>query len=261
MNIQWNAKDYTQNFSFVHQYGNDLLALIDGEGLSVLDLGCGNGALTHRLQQAGYEAEGMDASPEQLEAARLSWPELTFRLGDAADFQVDRSYDVVFSNAVLHWIDEARQDDMLRCVNRALKPGGQFIFELGGRGNNALIHGALEQSFAHRGLAYQRPFYFPSVGQYASRLERAGFRVSYAVLFDRPTPLNGADGLYDWLRMFIKTPFEQMDQGEQEDILRETVRALEGALYREGVWYSDYVRLRCRAVKEREPEGQEKPAH
>lgn len=249
MNIQWNAEEYTRNFSFVHQYGSDLISLIGGEGLSVLDLGCGNGALTNQLAQAGYRAEGLDASPELLETARRSWPGLTFRQGDAACFQLPAPCDVVFSNAVLHWIDESRQDGMMRCVNRALKPGGQFVFELGGYGNNALIHGALEAAFARRGLSYRMPFYFPTVGQYAARLERAGFRVVYATLFDRPTPLNGPDGLYDWLCMFIKTPFSGMEPAEKEAILREAVRELRGALYREDVWYSDYVRLRCKAVK------------
>lgn len=250
MNIQWNAKDYTQNFSFVHQYGSELLSLIDGEGLSVLDLGCGNGALTHQLQQAGFAAEGLDASPELLETARQNWPDLTFHLGDAVGFQAVKPYDVVFSNAVLHWIDPDKQDAMLCCVSRALKPGGQFIFEMGGCGNNDLIHGALEHAFARRGLAYRKPFYFPTIGQYSARLERAGLKVTYAVLFDRPTPLKGEDGLYDWLCMFIKTPFGQMDGAEKESILREAVQELKPVLCREGVWYSDYVRLRCKAVKE-----------
>ena len=250
MNIQWNAKGYTQNFSFVHQYGSDLFSLIEGQGLSVMDLGCGNGALTHQLRQAGFDAEGLDASPELLETARELWPDVPFRLGDAADFQAGRHYDMVFSNAVLHWIDPDRQDAMLRCVNRALKPGGQFIFELGGYGNNALIHGALEGAFTQRGRTYRMPFYFPSIGQYAARLEGAGFKATYATLFDRPTPLNGDDGLYDWLRMFIKTPFQGMEPAAEEAILREVVEALRPALYRDGVWYSDYVRLRCRAVKE-----------
>lgn len=252
MNIQWNAEGYTRDFSFVHEYGSDLIALIDGDGLSVLDLGCGNGALTARLAQAGFLAQGLDASPELLETARRDHPELTFRQGDAVDFRAAEPFDAVFSNAVLHWIDEDRQDDMFRCVSRALKPGGQFVFELGGHGNNALIHGALARAFARRGLTYRMPFYFPTVGQYAGRLERAGFKVTYATLFDRPTPLNGPDGLYDWLCMFIKSPFEGTDPAQREAILREVVEELRGELYREGIWYSDYVRLRCKAVKETE---------
>lgn len=252
MNIQWNAKGYTENFSFVHEYGSDLIALIEGQGLSVLDLGCGNGALTRRLAQAGFQVRGMDASPELLETARRDWPELDFRLGDATDFQLDSPCDVVFSNAVLHWIDREKQDAALRCVNRALKEGGQFVFELGGYGNNVLIHRALEAAFARRGLTYRMPFYFPTVGQYAARLEAAGFKVTYATLFDRPTPLNGPNGLYDWLCMFIKTPFAGMDPAEREAILREVTENLREPLFRDGVWLCDYVRLRCKAAKESE---------
>ena len=104
MNIQWNAQGYTQNFSFVHEYGRGLIDLLEGGGLSVLDLGCGNGALTQRLAQAGFRAEGLDASPELLEVARQSYPGLAFHQGDAVDFQTAEPFDAVFSNAVLHWI-------------------------------------------------------------------------------------------------------------------------------------------------------------
>lgn len=52
MNIKWNAKDYTENVSFVHQYGEDVLSLLDvPEGSLVVNLGCGNGALTGKLRE------------------------------------------------------------------------------------------------------------------------------------------------------------------------------------------------------------------
>ena len=56
MNIQWDAAKYTRDFSFVPQYGSALLDLIEGESLSVLDLGCGNGALTRELAARGHDA-------------------------------------------------------------------------------------------------------------------------------------------------------------------------------------------------------------
>lgn len=249
MNIHWNADGYTKNFSFVHEYGSDLIGLFDRKDGTVLDLGCGNGALTHRLAEAGYSPTGMDASPDLLAVAKANYPEIPFIQGDATEFQVPAPYDMIFSNAVLHWIDREKQDDMLHCVNRALKLNGQFVFEFGGCGNNILIHTALERAFQRRNHPYRMPFYFPSIGQYASRLERTGFKVTYATLFDRMTPLKGENGLYDWLCMFIKTPFAEIGAAEKENILRAVVDQLRPDLCHDGIWYSDYVRIRCKAVK------------
>lgn len=139
---------------------------------------------------------------------------------------------------------------MLRCVCRALKPGGQFVFEMGGKGNNALIHGSLRRAFERRGLEYRFPFYFPTIGEYTSLMEKAGFLVRTALLFDRKTKLDGADGLYDWIKMFVKAPFQEIDAAESEQIIRESVEELRPKLCEDGVWYADYVRLRCKAEKE-----------
>ena len=134
MNLDWDAKKYSTDFSYVHESGADLLDLIDGRGGRVLDLGCGNGVLTRKLSEAGFRAEGMDNSEPLLCTARASYPELPFFLGDAADFHPSEPYDIVFSNAVFHWIPRDRQQDMLRCIYDALHRHGQLIFEMGGSG-------------------------------------------------------------------------------------------------------------------------------
>lgn len=249
MNIQWDAEKYTADFSFVHQYGTSLLDWIEGEQLSVLDLGCGNGALTKALADRGHDAEGLDASGELLETARRNYPELRFMQGDAVRFRADKAYDAVFSNAVLHWIDAENQPALIAHVYDALKPGGQFVFEFGGHGNNDRIHGALQREFERRGLRYRMPFYFPTIGAYAGLLEQGGFLVRKAVLWDRPTELNGSGGLSDWMHMFLKAPFQGIEPDVREEIIQSAAEALKEPLYRGGVWYADYVRLRCRAVK------------
>lgn len=67
-------------------------------------------------------------------------------------FPYGKEFAAVFSNAVLHWIDRQKQPGMASCVRDALKPGGQFAFEFGGYGNNALIHNALHGEFRKRNL-------------------------------------------------------------------------------------------------------------
>ena len=152
MNIKWDADKYTKDFSFVHQYGNDVAELINCEkGGTLIDLGCGSGALTKVLQEKGFRVTGMDSSEELLETARRKYPGIPFIWADAADFSVEEAVDVIFSNAVFHWIDKEKQTNMLACVHRALKGKGQFVFEFGGHGNNARIHGVLAEVFSEHG--------------------------------------------------------------------------------------------------------------
>ena len=251
MNIKWDADKYTSDFSFVHQYGNSVMELIDADtNCTVLDLGCGNGALTKALQEKGYIVKGMDASKELLDIARKNYPDIEFVQGDATHFDSSEPFDVVFSNAVFHWIDKERQRDLLKCVYNALKKNGQFIFEFGGYGNNQRIHSALETIFSEHGYRYEMPFYFPSISEYATLLETTGFQVKYAVLFDRPTELKGENGLKDWITMFVKTPFSVVEAEQvKEAIIDRAVEALRSDLYADGRWYADYVRIRMKAVR------------
>ena len=121
--------------------------------------------------------------------------------------------------------------------------------EFGGAGCAQMVHSALDQAFAAQSLVYPRVFFFPTIGEYAPLLERAGFRVEYALLFDRPTPQKGQDGLAEWIRMFVKKPFEGIAHETQDAILADALKALKGTLYRDGTWFVDYVRLRFRALK------------
>lgn len=250
MNIKWDAADYSSNFSFVHQYGEDVLALLDApEGSLVVDLGCGNGALTIKLAQKGYRVLGVDASGDMLELARAAHPELTFMQADATEFALEEKADAIFSNAVLHWIGREKQDQLVKNLADNLKEGGQLVFEFGGKGCAEAVHATLESLFAKRGMHYRRTFYFPSIGEYASRLEKAGLKVEYAVLFDRPTVQQTEDGLVDWINMFDKAPFEGVEASVKAEILAEARELLRDKLYVDGKWIIDYVRIRMKARK------------
>ena len=107
----------------------------------------------------------------------------------------------------------------------------------------------MERGFAKRGLEYPRVFYFPTVGEYAPILEKYGFRVEYAVLFDRPTVQKTENGLEDWIRMFNKKPFEGMDEALVQEIIDETVEELRDQLFVDGKWIVDYVRIRFKVRK------------
>lgn len=253
MNISWNADEYAEGFGFVPRYGLDVLSLLEGKpGMSVVDLGCGNGAITQRIADEGFDVVGVDASEEMIGRARAEHPGVSFVHADALSYIPDEPVDAVFSNAVFHWIDDHEAlCARLACV---IKPGGQLVFECGGYGCTAQIHGALNRSFTQRGLSYETGFNFSTIGRFSALLEMHGFLPKTALLFDRPTPLMGEDGMFDWMRMFVKTPFDAVGidpEGAEADAIRkEAVSALRPLLFVDGTWTADYVRLRMRAVKE-----------
>lgn len=251
MNIQWNADKYTKDFSYVHQYGADVMDLLVLEkNMRILDLGCGNGTLTKQLSDKGLQAVGMDASEDMLKIAKQQYPELTFLIGNAVNFSVEQPFDAVFSNAVFHWIDMKLHPSMLKSVNKALKPKGQFVFEFGGHGNCMQIHKAMSAGFEKIGIVYNMNFCFPTIGEYAPLLEQAGFKIEYASLFDRPTELKGENGLEDWINMFLKFELSKIaDKETRAEVIKSAIKSLRADLYAHGKWYADYVRIRMRAVK------------
>jgi len=251
--MKWNAELYDSKHDFVFQYGESVLELLDIKpGERILDLGCGTGHLTNKIKEHGADVIGIDASGDMIAKAKEGFPDVDFQVADAADFHFDEPFDAVFSNAVLHWVHKA--DAAIKCVYDSLKPGGRFVAEMGGKGNNAHIMAALRQTlekYGHADLAKKKMWYFPSLGDYTTRLENAGFRVTFAVHFDRATLLkDGREGVAKWLDMFGSTFFEGIAQTEKEQILAEITEIVEPYYNQNGDWYIDYVRLRFVAVKE-----------
>lgn len=245
---QWDPDTYDGSHSFVSEYGKDLLEWLDAKpDERILDVGCGTGRLTAEIAGSGAEVIGIDQSEAMIEQAQSSHSNCSFVRADATEFDPDESFDAVFSNAALHWISE--QDTVLESIRNALRPGGRFVAELGGADNVRLIVDALETELRERGYEVANPWYFPSIGEYAPRLEAHGFEVRSARLFDRPTELeNGDDGLANWLEMFSEEFFQSVPTDEQDEIIAAVEDELRPTLFRDGSWIADYRRLRFAAV-------------
>jgi trans-aconitate methyltransferase len=238
MSSDWDAERYQSRHSYVWRHGEALLEFLDARaGERIIDLGCGAGQLTARIAESGAVVTGIDRSPEMIAQARANFPELDFQLGAATDFTVPEPVDAVFSNAVLHWIRDARA--AAQCVARALKPGGRFVLEMGGHGN---VQTLIDMVFKVAGPV-EIPWFFPRVGEYATVLESAGLEVCMAELFDRPTAVEGENGLEDWLMVFGGAMNLSSEQRG------EIARRLRGRMYRDGKWTLDYRRLRMVAVR------------
>lgn len=128
-----------------------------------------------------------------IEEARRLYPQLQFLEADAHNFDVVEPFDAVFSNAALHWI--TKPDRVVGCIARDLNLKGRLVVEFGGKGVRHLSDAIETACSAVLGEKVPHPWYFPNIAEFASTLERHGLEVTQAVLIDRPTPLEGSDGL------------------------------------------------------------------
>lgn len=250
--VNWNADLYSTKHNFVFKYGEDLIGWLQPKaGERILDVGCGTGELTNELSKSEATIVGMDASEQMINKAKQQFPQIQFFVKDATNFSFDELFDAALSNATLHWIND--QLEALQCINKSLKKGGRFVFEMGGKHNIESIHNAVRNAMEEADLKDKIPTvsnYFPSVAEQANLLERAGFTITDVAYFKRPTVLQGKDGMRNWIVQFCTFFFIKVSPAETERIIGNAVDTLRPTNYKDGTWYADYVRLRVKAIKE-----------
>lgn len=250
--MKWDSTLYDDNHDYVSAHGIDVLDWLNPQnGERILDVGCGTGELAQKIQSCGAEVIGIDSSTDMVDKARSSFPDVRFEVQDATNFYFDEPFDAVFSNAALHWVVNA--DKAVQCIYKSLKPGGRFIFEMGGKHNVAQIRSALKKAAQDQGFANQISddfWYFPSVAEYSAILEQQGFTVQSMSYFERDTPLVGEDGMRNWIDMFGSQLLGNLPEDARGKVVDKAIGYLKPSHFREDVWYADYVRLRGIAIKQ-----------
>ena len=241
---QWNIDLYEDKHSYVWEYGAKILEILSPQAKErILDLGCGTGQLTAKIATSGASVVGLDSAKTAIKQAQSNYPEIEFYLGNGADFSFEQPFDAVFSNAALHWIQPP--EAAVKCIWDALKSGGRFVTEFGGKGNIQQIIQALNTTLQEPGY---NPWYFPSIAEYSKLLEDRGFEVTYASLYDRPTKLEGEQGLANWLEMFANNRLDCASSSKTE-IISQIESQLRSHLYKDGNWIADYKRIQIAAIK------------
>jgi len=267
---RWNAADYAANSTVQQSWARELIARLKLRGDEhILDVGCGDGKVTAEIARAVPQGAvtGMDASAEMIEFAQQTFPRakvpnLKFQICDAREIGpllftkkgkaeakksvVSKSaplsplgrgegagvagFDVVFSNAALHWVDD--HEAFLRGAASVLKPGGRLVVSCGGKGNAHEVFLALRPEMRlKRWCGYFRnmplPYFFYAPGDYEKWLPKHGFKINALNLAPKDATYAGADGLVTWLRT-TWLPFVQRvpENGREEFIAAVTQRYL-----------------------------------
>ncbi|MFB7813638.1 class I SAM-dependent methyltransferase [Paenibacillus chitinolyticus] len=245
-----NSEVYRVKPYFDVKPGEGVLSLLMPQpGELILDVGCGSGDLAAEITAAGANPTGIDLSEEMVKRARQKYPELNIQVEDVCHYRTEVPFDAVVSNAVLHWVKDAPA--VARSIWLALREGGRFVAEFAGSGNVALLTAAMEQALEEHGYAWagRNPWYFPTIGEYASLLEQTGFRVTLAQQFDKPTPLKGGMGIRKWLDSFSDYFFRDVTPADKASIFQAIEAKVKPYLEREGQWMVDTSRLRIVAFK------------
>jgi SAM-dependent methyltransferase len=247
---RWSALDYAQNASFVPALGEAVLQRLDPQpGELILDIGCGDGALTAKIADAGARVIGLDSSEEMIEAARARGIDAFLADAETLDLdqQVERfgQFDAVFSNAALHWMLDA--DAVATGILAMLKEGGRFVGEMGGAGNLAALRAGIRDELVERG--YQVPevdaAWYPAVEEFTRLYCVAGFTEVQAERIERPTDL--PSGIAGWVRTFRSGLLDvaMVPDWARDEVAAAIERRLAPELRRpDGSYFADYVRLR-----------------
>lgn len=250
----WNAEVYDKIGTPMRGWAQ---AVIDDLGLrgdeSVLDAGCGSGSVTLDLLERLPNGKiwAVDSSPQMVERLQKTLDEqgitnVTALQGDLTDFTIPEQVDVVFSNAVFHWI----QDDagLFGSLARATKPGGRLRAQCGGGANIAKLRAAaldVEQRPEYREHFPDKTDFrkYRSAEQAVAALEANGWTDARASVFPSDVVFDDVDSAVLYLRTIIlQEQAKRLDpSGLGEQFLRDVIAEV---MRRHGEpFVADYVRL------------------
>jgi trans-aconitate methyltransferase len=252
----WNPEDYAKNSDAQLKWARELRYRLPLTGTeSVLDVGCGDGKITADFATALSlgKVVGVDSSPEMIAYAQKTYPtsqypNLYFACIDARSLNFEEEFDLVFSNAALHWVND--HPAFLRGASRALKNNGRLIISCGGKGNAAgvlqIFSNLINQvPWAGYFASFSNPYFFYGTEEYESWLQDIGFKINRIELVSKDMTHAGKEGLSGWIRTTWMPFTQRVPETEREDFIASFVDAYlqKNPLDSDGLVHVQMVRL------------------
>jgi trans-aconitate methyltransferase len=227
----WNAADYSRSSPAQQLWAQELVGKLGLAGNErVLDIGCGDGKVTVAIAACVPEGSvtGIDNSPEMIRFAvehysPATHPNLTFALVDAGHLDFAEEFDVVFSNAALHWIKD--HQSLLAGIARGLCPGGRLLVQMGGKGNAAQVFEALTVLLEDphwqkyfEGFSFTYGFFGPK--EYRQWLADAGLEPARVELIPKDMVYPDREAFAGWIRTTWLPWMARLPEGERPVFVR-----------------------------------------
>lgn len=264
--LKWDPEDYRRHSLPQLRSALELIERMEIRGDEhLLDIGCGDGKITVLISSLLPEGRvlGIDASEEMIDFARRRYPRerypnLSWEVVDASRLPYHEEFDLVFSNACLHWIADHRP--VLSGIQRSLRPGGRVYLRMRGKGELGRLEMILMElivSEKWRGY-YSRwsgGFGFHDPGEYRVWLQEAGLRPLRVEVVKRSVAFRGREGLAGhirttWLPFTLRIPEEEREEFIYQMVDRYLEECPPDA---EGLVYVPSYRLDVEALKPGRP--------
>lgn len=226
----WNAEDYERNSQTQLKWAKELidkLSLIGTE--DVLDLGCGDGKVTVDIARSVNHGSviGVDNSISMIELAKERYPpnqhsNLSFKVMDATDLTFEECFDVVFSNAALHWV--INHKPVVDGLFRSLRPCGKILLQMGGKGNASDVLTVLSEIQSYPEWqpyfeGFEFPYSFLGIEEYETLLLDAGFKINRVELIPKDMVHDGKSGFEGWIRTTWLPYTEQIPEEIRDEFI------------------------------------------
>ncbi len=263
MTYQWDSTEYACNSANQQKWARELIAKMNLQGTeSLLDIGSGDGKVTAEI--ASILAEGcvlgVDNSPEMVALAQTRYPRgdfsnLDFQLTDAARLPFENDFEVIFSNATLHWLLDQRP--VLQGISRSLKQNGKAMLQMGGLGNAAGVVAAMDDVCSRpewwdRFIGFEFPYGFYGAGEYCTWLLEAGLIPCRVELIPKDMAHANREAFEGWLRTTWMPYIQQVPEDQRQGFVSQVADTYLEAnpASTEGIVHVQMVRLEVESKKE-----------